>query len=74
MINPPHQPLEEKKGFLHGSAKNFLGTCQKFSVSLLLWKNSNYLQKLEYLSKCQNNKADCTNFCGLLRKAEVYTM
>ena len=41
------------KCFLHGSAKNFLGTCQKFSVSLLLWKNSNYLQKLEYLSKCQ---------------------
>ena len=25
-----------------------------------------------YLSKCQNFKDDCTNFCGLLRKAELY--
>ena len=24
------------------------------------------------LSKCQNHKDDCTNFCGLLRKAELY--
>ena len=24
------------------------------------------------LSKCQNHKADCANFCGLLRKAELY--
>ena len=24
------------------------------------------------LSKCQNHKADCANFCGLLIKAELY--
>ena len=24
------------------------------------------------LSKCQNHKTDCANFCGLLRKAELY--
>ena len=22
--------------------------------------------------KCQNHEADCKNFCGLLRKAELY--
>jgi hypothetical protein len=27
---------------------------------------------LPVLSKCQNHKADCANFCDLLRKAELY--
>ena len=26
----------------------------------------------EKASKCQNREEDCTNFCGLLRKAELY--
>ena len=25
-------------------------------------------------SKCQNHEEDCTNFCGLLRKAELYKL
>ena len=24
------------------------------------------------VSKCQNHEEDCTNFCGLVRKAELY--
>ena len=27
---------------------------------------------LKLLSKCQNHEDDCANFCGLLRKAELY--
>ena len=31
------------------------------------------LRNLSYLlSERQNHKADCANFCGLLRKAEIY--
>ena len=41
----------------------FLRWPQKFPLSALwFWR---------LLSKCQNHKADCANFCGLLRKAEL---
>ena len=27
-----------------------------------------------YLSRCQNHKDDCANFCEILRKAELYNI
>ena len=35
------------------------------SICLVLWF-------WRLLSKCQNHEAECANFCGLLRKAELY--
>ena len=43
---------------------SFLRRLQKFMQSALWFRC--------LLSKCQNLKAECANFCGLLRKAKLY--
>ena len=43
-----------------------------FFCQIFTFGGSSPNQWINLLSKCQNHEDDCANFCGFLRKAELY--
>ena len=60
------------KHFPFKSMHHSLFPCYEFTSMRLKFSFSGKATKIYLCSKRQNHKADCTNFCGFLRKAELY--